>query len=56
MNKLDEVKKLIDKVFSDISVPPETTLGRMIAIREHAQEGISALEDDGIEADESEVS
>jgi len=40
------VKKEIDNMFGDTSVPPEETRERMIAIREYAQENINALDED----------
>jgi len=40
------VKKEIDNMFGDTSVPAEETRERMVAIREYVQENIDALDAD----------
>lgn len=45
------IKREIDEMFGDTSVPPEETRERMIAIRDYVQENIDALDED-LEEDE----
>jgi len=40
------IKREIDEVFGDTSVPPGETRERMIVIRDYVQESIDALDED----------
>lgn len=50
--KVEEAKTAIDKVFSDVSVPPSVTMERLKDVREHLNVLIEAVSTDLEDADE----